>query len=72
MPGVAAHVNEVAEPSVHGEGADDEDHHQDEYDAPLVEGVFEAATVHLVHAQQEPQVRRSTFRILSKISEHGL
>ena len=66
MPGVAAHEEELAEPPIDKEGADDADHHKDEDDCPLVEDVFETATVYLVHAQEEPQVSRQTFRFLGK------
>lgn len=58
MPGVAAHDCELAEPVIDEEGADDADHHEDKDDGPLVEYVFEAATGYLVHAQEEPAVRR--------------
>lgn len=60
VPGIAAHVDELAEPLVDEEGADDADYHEDEDDSPLVEYVLEAATVYLVHAQEEPAVRRQT------------
>lgn len=60
MPGVAAHDRELAEPAIDEEGADDADYHKDEDDGPLVEYVLEAATVYLVHAQEEPAVRRQT------------
>ena len=60
MPGIAAHDRELAEPVVDEQGADDADDHENEDDGPLVEYVFEAASVHLVHAQKEPAVRCKT------------
>ena len=61
VPGVAAHVREIAEPPVDGEGAYDGDYHKDEDDTPFVEDVFETATVYLVHAQEKSEVGRQTF-----------
>lgn len=61
MAGVAAHKYEVAEPAIDEEGTDDADHLKDEDNGPLVENVFETATVDLVHAQEESEVRRQAY-----------
>lgn len=67
MRGVAAHEDELAEPAVNEEGADDADHHDDQDDGPLVEDVREASTIHLVHAQEEPEVRRKTCMYVQRV-----
>ena len=71
MPGVAAHEEELAEPPIDKEGADDADHHKDEDDGPLVEDIFETATVYLVHAQEEPKVRRQACSCWGKRRRGG-
>lgn len=60
LPRVAAHEDELAEPAVDEEGADDADDHHDQDYGPLVEDVCESTTVYLVHSQKEPEVRRQT------------
>ena len=54
LPWVAAHEEEPAEPPIDNKGTDDADDHDHQDDGALVENVCEAATVYLVHAQEEP------------------
>lgn len=54
---MAVHDCEFTEPAIDEERADDAYHNKDEDDRPLVEYVREAATVCLVHAQEETAVR---------------
>lgn len=67
MRWVAAHEHELAEPPIDEEGADDADYHDDQDDAPLMEYVFKTSTVYLVHAQEEPEVRRQACVYMQRV-----